>query len=66
MPPEAGRHRIKATIADESQDDVLSDDDIVVRPKERAIDLRRTVTKYREAMNIPSSVQCRREWRFWR
>ncbi|BCH12693.1 hypothetical protein MesoLj131c_69510 (plasmid) [Mesorhizobium sp. 131-3-5] len=40
MPPEAGRHRIKATIADESQDDVLSDDDIVVRPKERAIDLR--------------------------
>ncbi|WP_348259529.1 hypothetical protein [Mesorhizobium sp. STM 4661] len=27
---------------------------------------RRTVTKYREAMNVPSSVQCRREWRFWR
>ncbi|BBD36341.1 hypothetical protein Amn_12210 [Aminobacter sp. Y103A] len=40
VPPEAVRHRIKATIADESQDDALSDDDIVVRPKERAIDLR--------------------------
>ncbi|SFL04786.1 RNA polymerase, sigma 54 subunit, RpoN/SigL [Mesorhizobium albiziae] len=62
---EAVRHRIKGMVAVESPDDVLSDDDIVVRLKEAGIDIaRRTVTKYREAMNIPSSVQRRRERRF--
>lgn len=61
---EAVRHRIKAIIAAESPGDVLSDDDIAVRLKETGIDVaRRTVTKYREAMNIPSSVQRRRERR---
>lgn len=61
---EAVRHRIKAMIAAESPSDVLSDDDIAVRLKETGIDVaRRTVTKYREAMNIPSSVQRRRERR---
>ncbi|NGO53343.1 RNA polymerase factor sigma-54 [Allomesorhizobium camelthorni] len=61
---EAVRHRIKAIIAVESPDDVLSDEGIVVRLKETGIDVaRRTVTKYREAMNIPSSVQRRREKR---
>lgn len=61
---EAVRHRIKAIIAAESPGDVLSDDDIAVRLKETGIDVaRRTVTKYREAMNIPSSVQRRREMR---
>lgn len=61
---EAVRHRIKAIIAAESAGDVLSDDDIAVRLKETGIDVaRRTVTKYREAMNIPSSVQRRREMR---
>lgn len=59
---EAVRHRIKAIIAAESTDEVLSDDEIVARLKETGIRIaRRTVTKYREAMNIPSSVQRRRE-----
>ncbi|KLK89443.1 RNA polymerase sigma-54 factor [Microvirga sp. KLBC 81] len=63
---EAVRHRIKAMVAVESPDDVLSDDDIVVRLKETGIEIaRRTVAKYREAMNIPSSVQRRREKRLW-
>ncbi|MER8747060.1 RNA polymerase factor sigma-54 [Mesorhizobium sp. M0139] len=61
---EAVRHRIKAIIAAESPGDVLSDEDIAVRLKETGVDVaRRTVTKYREAMNIPSSVQRRREMR---
>ncbi|WP_333899226.1 RNA polymerase factor sigma-54 [Agrobacterium pusense] len=59
---EAVRHRIKAMIAQEAADAVLSDDDIVDNLKKNGIDLaRRTVAKYREAMNIPSSVQRRRE-----
>lgn len=63
---EAVRHRIKAIIAQESPGDVLSDDDIAVRLKETGINVaRRTVTKYREAMNIPSSVRRRREKRLW-
>jgi RNA polymerase sigma-54 factor len=61
---EAVRHRIRALIAQESSDAVLSDDDIVDTLKDGGIDLaRRTVAKYREAMNIPSSVQRRREKR---
>ena len=45
-------------------DAVLSDDDIVHTLKSSGVDLaRRTVAKYREAMNIPSSVQRRREKR---
>ncbi|WP_192178714.1 RNA polymerase factor sigma-54 [Mesorhizobium amorphae] len=63
---EAVRHRIKEIVASESPHDVLSDDDIVGRLKETGIEVaRRTVTKYREAMNIPSSVQRRREKRLW-
>jgi RNA polymerase sigma-54 factor len=43
---------------------VLSDDAIVDILKKEGIDIaRRTVAKYREAMNIPSSVQRRREKR---
>ncbi|MGO8658109.1 RNA polymerase sigma-54 factor, partial [Rhizobium ruizarguesonis] len=43
---------------------VLSDDDIVDMLKKGGVDLaRRTVAKYREAMNIASSVQRRREKR---
>ncbi|MER8640283.1 MULTISPECIES: RNA polymerase factor sigma-54 [unclassified Mesorhizobium] len=61
---EAVRHQIKAIIAAEPPGDVLSDDAIAVRLKETGMDVaRRTVTKYREAMNIPSSVQRRREKR---
>lgn len=61
---EAVRHRIKALIAQEAPDAVLSDDDIVISLKQGGVELaRRTVAKYREAMNIPSSVQRRREKR---
>ena len=61
---EAVRHRIRALIAQENADAVLSDDDIVLMLKKGGVDLaRRTVAKYREAMNIPSSVQRRREKR---
>lgn len=61
---EAVRHRIRAMIAQESPDAVLSDDDIVDLLKKSGIDIaRRTVAKYREAMNIASSVQRRREKR---
>jgi len=61
---ESVRHRIKSMISDESADNVLSDDDIVELLKGGGIDIaRRTVAKYREAMNIPSSVQRRREKR---
>ncbi|MCO5732658.1 RNA polymerase factor sigma-54 [Rhizobium sp. SSA_523] len=59
---EAVRHRIRMLIDRESPDAVLSDDDIVHSLKEGGVELaRRTVAKYREAMNIPSSVQRRRE-----
>ncbi len=61
---EAVRHKIRALIVQEGSDAVLSDDDIVDMLKRDGIDLaRRTVAKYREAMNIPSSVQRRREKR---
>jgi RNA polymerase sigma-54 factor len=61
---EAVRHKIRQLIAQESPNAVLSDDDIVDTLKKGGIDLaRRTVAKYREAMNLPSSVQRRREKR---
>jgi RNA polymerase sigma-54 factor len=61
---ESVRHRIRAMIAQERPEAVLSDDDIVDILRKGGIDLaRRTVAKYREAMNIPSSVQRRREKR---
>ena len=61
---ESVRHRIRAMITQESPDAVLSDDDIVDILRKGGVELaRRTVAKYREAMNIPSSVQRRREKR---
>lgn len=61
---ESVRHRIRTMIAQESSDSVLSDDDIVDALRKGGVELaRRTVAKYREAMNIPSSVQRRREKR---
>ena len=61
---EAVRHRIRLMISQEEPESVLSDDDIVDSLKRLGVDLaRRTVAKYREAMNIPSSVQRRREKR---
>ncbi len=61
---ESVRHRIRTMIAQELPDAVLSDDDIVDILRKGGVELaRRTVAKYREAMNIPSSVQRRREKR---
>lgn len=60
---EAVRHRIRQLIDAEVLSDVLSDDTIAeVLKKEQGIDVaRRTVAKYREGMNIPSSVIRRRQ-----
>ncbi|MBA4791128.1 MAG: RNA polymerase factor sigma-54 [Rhizobiales bacterium] len=59
---EAVRHRIKSLIDAENADDILSDDTLVQKLKGDGIDIaRRTVAKYRESMNIASSVQRRRE-----
>lgn len=59
---ESVRHKIKELIDAESPKAVLSDDTLVDMLKADGIDIaRRTVAKYREAMNIPSSVQRRRE-----
>ena len=58
---EAVRHRIKALIDEETPGNVLSDDQIVEILTEFGVDIaRRTVAKYRESLNIPSSVQRRR------
>ncbi|MEM9937948.1 MAG: RNA polymerase factor sigma-54 [Pseudomonadota bacterium] len=57
---EAVRHRIKQLVAEEGEK-VLSDDKIVEILTEFGIEIaRRTVAKYRESLNIPSSVQRRR------
>ncbi len=59
---EAVRHRIRAMVAAESAEDVLSDDAIVAGLKREGVDIaRRTVAKYRESLRIPSSVQRKRE-----
>jgi RNA polymerase sigma-54 factor len=60
---EAVRHRIKQLIDAELANDILSDDTIAeLLRKEQGIDVaRRTVAKYREGMNIPSSVIRRRQ-----
>jgi RNA polymerase sigma-54 factor len=58
----AVRDRIRRLIEAEKPADVLSDDAIVDILKKDGVGLaRRTVAKYREGMNIPSSVQRRRE-----
>ncbi|MBK8457990.1 MAG: RNA polymerase factor sigma-54 [Phyllobacteriaceae bacterium] len=59
---ESVRHRIRQLIDSESAAAALSDDAIVDMLNREGIDIaRRTVAKYREGMNIPSSVQRRRE-----
>ncbi|MBN9242218.1 MAG: RNA polymerase factor sigma-54 [Mesorhizobium sp.] len=61
---EAVRDRIRRMIEEETVEAVLSDDAIVDALREDGIDIaRRTVAKYREGMNIASSVQRRREKR---
>lgn len=58
---QAVKARIKALTDAEDVDSVLSDDDLVdILTKEGMNVARRTVAKYREAQNIPSSVQRRR------
>ena len=59
---ESIKARIKTLIDAEKPDDVLSDDAIVETLQKEGIELaRRTVAKYREMMNIPSSVQRRKQ-----
>jgi RNA polymerase sigma-54 factor len=61
---ESVRHRIRDLIAKESAANVLSDDDIVAELRREGVEIaRRTVAKYRESLNILSSVQRRREAR---
>ena len=61
---ESVRHRIKELIAAETPDKILSDDDLVDMLKSESIEIaRRTIAKYRESLNILSSVQRRREAR---
>jgi len=61
---EAVRQRIRALVDKETPESILSDDSLVTMLKEEGIDIaRRTVAKYREGMNIASSVQRRREKR---
>jgi len=58
---EAVRDRIRQLIDHERPNAVLSDDRIVDVLRESGIDIaRRTVAKYREVLNIPSSVRRRR------
>jgi RNA polymerase sigma-54 factor len=58
---EAIRSRIRALIDAEPPRRTLSDDRLTAILREEGVDIaRRTVAKYREGMNIPSSVQRRR------
>jgi RNA polymerase sigma-54 factor len=62
---EAIRHRLRGLIEAESPNAILSDDTLVERLQAEGIDIaRRTVAKYREQLNIPSSVQRRRQKNF--
>ena len=58
---EAVKSKIKTLIDAEDPKAILSDDDLADALQKDGIEVaRRTVAKYREAMNIPSSVQRRR------
>jgi RNA polymerase sigma-54 factor len=59
---EAVKSRIKALIAAEEVERILSDDQLVEMLKDEGFDIaRRTVAKYREAVGLGSSVQRRRQ-----
>lgn len=61
---ESVRQRIRALIDAEPPEKILSDDALVGLLRGEGVDIaRRTVAKYRESMNIASSVQRRREKR---
>ncbi len=58
---ESVKHYIEELIGKETDDHILSDDEIAERLKERNISVaRRTVAKYREALGIPSSAKRKR------
>ena len=59
---EAVKYRIKKLIERETVSSILSDDKVVEKLRAEGVDIaRRTVAKYREAMQIPSSVLRRRQ-----
>ncbi len=59
---ETVRHRIAALVALEEADTVLSDDAIAAELRKAGIDIaRRTIAKYRDMLNIPSSLRRRRQ-----
>ncbi len=61
---ESIKARIKTMVDEEKADDILSDDTIVEMLQKEGIDIaRRTIAKYREMLNIPSSVQRRKQKR---
>lgn len=61
---ESIKARIKSMIDSEKPGEILSDDAIVDSLQKEGIDIaRRTVAKYREMLNIPSSVQRRKQKR---
>jgi len=56
------RYKIKELIGAEDAGEILSDDKITETLKEEGMNIaRRTVSKYRESLNLGSSVQRRRE-----
>jgi len=56
------RQKVQEIIAGEDKRNPLSDDEVADRLRNQGLDIaRRTVTKYRKALRIPSSRQ-RREW----
>lgn len=58
---ESVKHTIQLLVDAEEPEKILSDDKLVKILKSEGIDIaRRTVAKYRESLNIPSSVQRRR------
>lgn len=58
------KNSIKELIAAETPENVLSDEDLVVLLGRKGVKIaRRTVAKYRESMNIPTSAQRKREKR---
>lgn len=58
---ETVRQRIKQLIAGEKADDILSDDRLVLMLQSEGVEVaRRTVAKYREALNIPGSFHRKR------
>lgn len=58
---ESVRYRVKQLVDAENPDSILSDDALVSILQKEGIEIaRRTIAKYREALNIPSSVERRR------